>query len=286
MRVGRYLLQLLLIYQIPLFCESELHHLLHESAVDKSNSDGRDVNTMTYDEVQKQLNRIGPAAIHQVLETNEGALTEMYSGKEFSRQLDGPLQQHYGTFAKNYGPMGDVKENQQAVWGLHILPNAPTPGDSVDAFHNYSSPWQSGPHPMWPVPPVPKGLEAVYGEQQPYLDPTPYDGLDVKSPHDIDVARFDAETPDVDGQKLPSVDFRPQVMPNAHQLEMLHRGFPLSRVQDSWLKTRGGKAFTGQPSQWSTSPYPYGRPGEQVCTASLCLARCDSISSFRLPSLS
>ena len=130
---------------------------------------------------------------------------------------------------------------------------------------------------MWPVPPVPAGLEAVYGVQPAFFNP---DGaLPQRSPSatgaDIDAKGFPRTSTQYDDPTarvgLQTMDFRPEVKPNPMQMRLLHLGFPLSHVQDSWLNTQGATAFTGRPSQWSTSPYPYGRAGEQVCVCVLSL---------------
>ncbi len=226
---------------------------------------------MTAEEVREELERVGSEAVHEALATGTEQLEEMYEGKRFSRAVAGPLQQRYGTFAGSFGPLGTAQE-QPSQWTMARLVNQPAYGDSPEAYHNYSAPWRSGPHPMWPVPPVPAGLEAVYGFAPAFFDPA--QPRPAASPSmtgaDVDARGFPNTSTQynaagVQSAASPAMDFRPETKPNPLQMELLHKGFPLSRVQDAWLNTQGATPFTGRPSQWSTSPYPYGRAGEQVC---------------------
>jgi len=224
---------------------------------------------MTFGELQQKIKQLGKDAVHDALTTNEVALQEMYQGKRFSRAVAGPLQQHYGTFANNYGPLGEMT-SQPNQWTMARLVNQPGYGDTPEAFHNYSAPWRSGPHPMWPVPPVPSGREAVYGFQPAFFNPD--SPLPQASPamtgENIDDKGFPITSTQYNqptsSATSTAMDFRHETMPNPLQMALLHQGFPLSHLQDAWLNTQGASRFTGRPSQWSTSPYPYGKPGEQV----------------------
>ena len=227
------------------------------------------VDNMTVGELRDQLAKIGPEAVHDALATGTEVLQEMYEGKRFSRDLAGPTQQRYGTFAGNLGPLGTMQQ-QPSQWTLAKLVNQPGYGDSPEAFHNYSAPWRSGPHPMWPVPPVPAGLEAVYGFQPAFFNPNSAhpEASPSMTGTDIDLKGFPVTSTQYDDPTAQSpvqtMDFRPEPRPNPFQMQLLHSGFPLSRVHDSWLNTQGAKVFAGRPDQWSTSPYPYGHPGEQL----------------------
>lgn len=227
------------------------------------------IKNLDYGQTKKIIDSLDPVLVHDSLASPELQLQEMYEGKRFSRAVDGSQQQHYGTFAANYGPLGTMLE-QPNQWTLSKLVNKPGYGDSWEGFHNYSAPWQSGPHPMWPVPPVPAGTEALYGFQPTFYDPhnpPPQARPDMTS-EDVDSHGFPITSTQYNNPAAvamsPQMDFRPEMKPDPYQMMLIHEGFPMSHVLDPWLNTQGATPFTGRPSQWATKPYPYGNPGEQV----------------------
>jgi len=148
----------------------------------------------------------------------------------------------YGSFTHNYGPIG-------SAYTSDTVRHPKFGNDAIDRIKNYSTPWEHGPHPQWPVPPQPRGMPLIYPEKRSFYfpDATPYDQNSTQligsDPLGRPVIAMDSNR-------------RPLRLGNKTIFPWGSNPFGVGRQF-----TSGSTPYTGLPFQWSTSPYPYGNAG-------------------------